>query len=156
MLFRTVSIVLLALLALPAGARESAEAAQSVAAADVARWNEAIARGAVDDIVHLYADNALLIAPSGLPYRSNEDIRKFWQTLIKGQAGNFSFRIVGAHGDKQNTIITRVVLSDMKSIPASTKSMEYDYNGVLYNVLKRQPDGHWKVSVQRWYEARHS
>ncbi len=122
---------------------------QQIAESRAAEWNAAFARGKVDDILSLYTDNAILLQPNGSVSRSVPEIREFWQLLI--QKGVYAMDIVTVRSGDDNTIITTATLSDVKTLHNSgPQVMKYRYNGVLYSVFKRQPDGSWKAKVQEW------
>ena len=124
--------------------------AQSVAAATTAQWNAAFARGKVDDIVSLYSSNAMLVQPDGAVSKNPDQIRAFWQNLIKKNAGVLNIDIQEAKGETDGTIITRATLSDVKTLQNTQHVMKYNFDGVVFSVLKRQNDGSWKAQVQRW------
>lgn len=125
--------------------------ARQIAESNVAKWNEAFAKGKVDDILSLYAQDAMLVQPNGEVSRSAGEIRAFWQHLISQRAGVFEIDIVEAKGGKDGTIVTTAKLSDLKTLPDKTHQvLKYNYDGLLYSVLKRQSDGSWKAQVQQW------
>ncbi|MEY4194947.1 MAG: hypothetical protein RLZZ226_1315 [Pseudomonadota bacterium] len=122
---------------------------QQIAESRAAEWNAAFARGKVDDILSLYTENAILLQPNGSVSKNLREIREFWQVLI--QKGVYAMDIVTARCGDDNTIITTATLSDVKTLQnPSHETMKYRYNGVLYSVFKRQPDGTWKAKVQQW------
>jgi ketosteroid isomerase-like protein len=131
------------------GASLASDDPRQIAETAAAQWNAAFAQGKVDDIVSLYADNAMLLQPNGAAIRSRGEIRAFWQTLI--QTGAYAMDVVGARGEPDGSIVATVRLSEVKTLPYPQRMvMKYHYGGVLYSVLKRQPDGSWKAQVQRW------
>jgi uncharacterized protein (TIGR02246 family) len=140
------ALLLAAASAAPAGADE----ARQVAEASIAQWNSAFAKRKVDDIVSLYAANAMLVRPDGSVSRSPEQIRAFWQSLIAQNNGVFSVGIQDVRGENSDTVITQTILSDVKRLQNTRQVMKYNYEGVLYSVLKRQSDGSWKAQVQQW------
>lgn len=122
---------------------------QQIAESRAAEWNAAFARGKVDDILSLYTDNAILLQPNGAVSRSMPEIREFWRLLI--EKGVYAMDIVTVRSGDDDTIITTATLSDIKSLQNSGRQiMKYRYNGVLYSVFKRQPDGSWKAKAQEW------
>lgn len=141
-----VSLALAGLIQAQAGVDD----ARQVAEANIAQWNQAFANGRVDDIVSLYAANAMLVQPDGTVSKSPDQIRAFWQALIDKKSGVVSIGIEDAKGETDGTIITRTTLSDIKTLRNTQQVMKYNYDGILYSVLKRQGDGSWKAVVQQW------
>lgn len=121
---------------------------QQIAAANEAEWNAAFAKGRVDEIVSLYTQDAILVQPNGTISRDGGEIRKFWQNLIT--QGALKFNLVDIHSDRDDTIVTTSTVSDLKQLKEPNTTMSYSYDGVLYSVLKRQHDGHWKLQAQQW------
>lgn len=146
--FRLIAIIL-------AGAASQAMAASTdtpreVAEAAIAKWNDAFLHGRVEEIVALYTENAMLLAPNGQVSKSPAEIRAFWQALIARKAGEYSFNVVDARNDKSDTIVTKAVLSTRPMSARPSQALRYSYDGELFNVFKRQKDGSWKTEVQRW------
>ncbi|HYE37546.1 YybH family protein [Methylocaldum sp.] len=152
MRLRITILVLVASLTIPGLVIGDSGSVQQIAETEIAKWNAAIARGSVEEILSLYAKNAILIQPNGAFSSSSEDIRNFWQPLVKSQTGNYSLRIVGVHFEKDDTVLASTVLTDTKRLGELNQSMRFHYNGLLYNVFKRQSDGNWKIQVQRWQD----
>ncbi len=123
---------------------------QRVAEANTAQWNAAFAKGRVEDIVSLYSPSAMLVQPDGAVSKNSEQIRAFWRNLIEKNSGLLTINVQEAKSGKDDTIITRAVLSDVKSLQNTQHVIKYNYEGVLYSVLKRQSDGSWKAQVQQW------
>lgn len=123
---------------------------RQIAEANMAKWNDAFRQGRVDDIVALYTDNAMLLAPNGKVSKSPAEIRAFWQALIENKADEFHFNVVDARNDKGDTIVTKTVLSTKHPLAQQRQAMRFNYDGELLSVFKRQKDGSWKTEVQRW------
>lgn len=128
----------------------AADSPRQVAEATMAKWNEAFQHGRVEEIVALYTDNAMLLAPNGQVSKNPAEIRAFWQALLERKAGEYRFNVVEARDDKGDTIVTKAVLSNKQTLARPTQTMRYNYDGELFNVFKRQKDGSWKTEVQRW------
>ncbi len=127
----------------------AADNTQQIAESRAAEWNAAFAQGKVDDILSFYTDNALLLQPNGSVSKNQREIRAFWQVLI--QKGVYAMDIINVRRDDDNTIVTTATLSDVKTLPTvGQQVLKYRYNGLLYSVFKRQPDGSWKAKVQEW------
>jgi ketosteroid isomerase-like protein len=136
------------LAAMAAAGSVHADTAQSVAEMSAAHWNTALSHHRLDDILALHTGDAMLLRPDGEVSRSPTQIRAFWQGLMK--QGEFAVDVVGAHSEKDDTIVVTTTFSEIKRIDTSSPGIRYQYDGVLYNVLQRQPDGSWKARIQRW------
>jgi uncharacterized protein (TIGR02246 family) len=122
---------------------------RQIAESRIAEWNAAFAQGKLDDVLSLYAENAMLLQPNGAVSKNANEIRAFWQTLI--QKGVYAMDIVNVRSDKDDTIVAMATLADVKTLQNPQRQiMKYNYNGVLYSVFKRQSDGSWKAQVQQW------
>lgn len=140
--------VILASLALTTSLNGFADDARTVAETTTARWNAAFALGRLDEILALYAPNAMLVKPDGRVSGDFEEIRAFWRALI--DKGQFAVDLVEAHRESVDTIVVATRFADIKPVAASQAYMRYSYDGLLYRVLERQSDGIWRAKAQRW------
>lgn len=140
--------LLLALVTTTGAGLARADDARQIAESSAAQWNAAFAKGKVDAIVSLYADNAMLLRPDGAVSRGAGEIRAFWQNVI--QQGDYAMDIVSVSNDQKDTIVATAELSGVQTLGGQTQAIKHRYGGVLYSVLKRQPDGTWKAKVQKW------
>jgi uncharacterized protein (TIGR02246 family) len=145
---RSLGLVVVLFAAVGTGASQAAEDIRQIAESSIAKWNAAFAQGKVDEILSLYADNAMLVQPNGSVSKSVGEIRAFWQMLI--QKGVYAMDVVDVRSEKEDTIVATTKLSDIKTLQSPPQVMKYRYDGVLYSVLKRQADGSWKAQVQQW------
>jgi len=145
---RSLGLIGVLVAAVGTGASQAAEDVRQIAESSIAKWNAAFAKGKVDEILSLYADNAMLVQPNGSVSKSVSEIRAFWQVLI--QKGVYAMDVVDVRSDKDDTIVATTKLSDVKTLQGPLQIMKYRYDGVLYSVLKRQADGSWKAQVQQW------
>lgn len=127
---------------------ESVDSARKIAENSAAQWNAAFAKGKVEDIISLYSDDAMLLQPNGSVSKGARQIRDFWQKMI--QQGEYAMDIVDVRGEQNGTIVASVRFSDVKTLASAQQPMKYSYDGVVYSVLKQQPDGSWKAEFQRW------
>lgn len=128
---------------------------RQVAEAAMSQWNEAMQHGRIEDIVALYSHNALLLAPDGKVSHSPTEIRDFWRLLMTsdktGQNGAYSLNVVEARSEDDSTVVTKTVLARQQTLPNENRHvLTYTYGEPLYSVLKRQKDGSWLTTVQRW------
>lgn len=125
-----------------------ADDARSVAESSAARWNAALAHHRLDEILALYTGDAMLLRPDGQVSRSPEQIRDYWQGLMR--QGQFAIAVVGVQREKDDTVVMTTTFSETKHVGTSPGGIRYRYDGVLYHVLQRQSDGSWKARIQRW------
>ena len=152
---RSLGLLLLLVTSMGVCHAQNSESARKIAENAAAQWNAAFAGGRVEDILSLYADNALLLQPNGAVAKGSGQIRDFWQKLI-GQ-GDYAMDLVDVRSQQDGTIVATVRFSDLKTLPnGGLHSMKYRYGGRVYSVLKQQPDGRWKAAVQRWGDDRNT
>ena len=125
--------------------------ARKIAESSTAQWNEAFAKGKVDDILTLYSDDAMLLQPDGAVSKGSSQIRDFWQKMIK--QGEYAMDVIDLRREHSGTIVATVRFSDVKTLSTANQTVKYNYDGVVYSVLKQQADGSWKAEVQRWNSA---
>jgi ketosteroid isomerase-like protein len=125
-----------------------ADDARIVAESSAARWNAALSERRLEDIVSLYTGDAMLLRPDGEVSRDPAQIRAFWQGMMS--QGEFAIDVVGAHSEKDDTIVMTTTFSEIKRIDSKHAGIRYHYDGMLYNVLQKQADGSWKAKIQRW------
>lgn len=123
---------------------------QQIAESNVAKWNKAFAHGQVDEILSLYTNNAILVQPNGSVSKNIGEIRVFWQTLIEKRSGVLAIDVIDIKSEQEDTIVATMRISEVKTLSVAAQIMKYQYDGVLYSVLKRQRDGSWKTQVQQW------
>lgn len=150
---RSLGLILALVTTAGAAAAGADDSVRQIAETTAAQWNAAFSRGQVDEILNLYAANALLVQPNGAVARGAGEIRAFWQTLIR--QGDYAMVIVDVRGEQDGSIVATARLSDNKTLESPKQQVvKYNYGGVVYNVLKRQADGSWKAQVQRWNSDR--
>ncbi|GAB4353161.1 MAG: YybH family protein [Methylohalobius sp. ZOD2] len=117
---------------------------KQVAANAVAQWNTVLKKGSVDELLRLYAEDAMVLMPNGEATKDPRAIRKFWRHLLAKQAGRYELDLGNVIYAKDDTVVSTLRWSNVDG------NLKYSYDGVIYNVFKRQPDGSWKAQVQRW------
>ncbi|BBL70173.1 YybH family protein [Methylogaea oryzae] len=135
------------LAATPADAEEPA---QRIAEADLAGWNSAMSRGRPDDIPSLLTGDAMLIAPDGGASHGGDSIRRFWESLMAMRNGHYRLKLLTARRENADTVVSRAELIGAAPLGKAGNVITYRYQGLLHHVLKRTPDGAWRVQVQRW------
>lgn len=128
-----------------------AETPQTIAASTLNQWNSAIEQGDIDQIMKLYADNAMVLQPNGNVSRTREEIRSFWLNVLDSNNGHYSFNLSDIISNRKSIVLAAKWSADsnLRSASASTRRTRYD--GTMTNVLTKQDDGSWKAQVQRWY-----
>lgn len=116
---------------------------QAVFAA-VAQWNTVLRSGNLDELLRLYAKDAVVLLPNGETARDPAAIRGFWHRLLARHAGRYALDLDKVIYAKDDTVISTLRWSNVNG------DLKYSYDGVIYNLFKRQPDGSWKAQVQRW------
>ncbi|MCX8049836.1 MAG: nuclear transport factor 2 family protein [Methylohalobius sp.] len=137
-------ILLLALTVSSFGSAAAKDVAEQAALVAVAQWNAVLKQKKLDELLRLYAKDALVLLPSGEVVKDPAAIRKFWQRLLAERSGRYALdldKVLFAQGD---TVISTLRWSNLDG------GMKYQYEGVIYNVFKRQPDGSWTAQVQQW------
>lgn len=117
---------------------------KKMAADAVAQWNAVLNSGSVDALMRLYADNAMVLLPNGQAATNSKSIREFWKHLLANTYGKHQLDLDDVIFVKDDTIVSTVRWSNLED------GLKYSYEGVIYNLFKRQPDGSWKAQVQRW------
>lgn len=149
---RSLGLLLALVTSAGVGQSQAADSALEIAESTAAQWNAAFAKGKVEAIVSLYADNAMLLRPDGVVSKNASEIRAFWQNVI--QHGEYAMDIVDVRGEPDDIIVATAELSGVKTADDHSHLTKYRYGGTLYSVLQRQPDGTWKAKIQKWNDGR--
>jgi len=110
----------------------------------VARWNQVLRQGNLDALMHLYAKDAMVLLPDGRVARDPKEIRRFWRQLLAKRGGRYEMDLDDVIYAKDDTVVSTLRWTNVDG------ELKYAYDGVIYNVFKKQPDGTWKAQVQRW------
>ncbi len=110
----------------------------------IAQWNAALHSGKLDELVRLYTKDAVVLLPNGEAARDPAAIREFWLRLLAKPTGRYALDLDKVIYAKDDTVISTLRWSNVEG------GVKYSYDGVIYSVFKRQPDGSWKAQVQRW------
>lgn len=135
--------LLAAALALGLGTAWADDVPRSVNEA-VSRWNQALNQGRVDELMHLYAKDAMVLLPDGRVIRDPREIRRFWQQVLAHRGGQFEVDVDDVLSARDDTVVSTLRWTNVDG------KLKYAYDGVIYNVFKKQADGTWKAQVQRW------
>ncbi len=119
-------------------------APEHAALGTLAQWNAALERGKLDELLRLYAKDALVVLPDGKAVKEPAAIREFWRHLLAEHSGHYALDLDKVLFAKDDTVVSTLRWSNLDG------GLKYSYEGVIYSVFKRQPDGSWKAQVQRW------
>lgn len=135
-------LVILGLFSLSA-ATMAQDAPRSISDA-VAKWNQVLQQGNLDALMHLYAKDAMVLLPNGKAVKDPNEIRRFWQQVLANKGGQFRMNVDDIIYSRDDTVVSTLRWT------AKEGALQYAYDGVIYNVFKKQADGTWKSEVQRW------
>ena len=122
-------------------AQEPARVAENL----VAQWNAVLKHGArLNDLMRLYSKDAMVLLPNGEIAKDSKEIRDFWRNLLAKRGRRYELELEDVISAKDDTVVSTLRWSKLDG------KMKYSYDGVIYNVFKRQSDGSWKAQVQRW------
>ncbi len=124
-----------------AAAQDPAKVAEDV----VAKWNSVLRQGGgINALMQLYAKDAKVLLPNGEMAGDAKEIREFWCRLLARRGKKYEMDLEDVIYAKDDTVVSTLRWSELDG------GMKYSYDGVIYNVFKRQADGSWKAQVQRW------
>lgn len=127
-----------------AGVTEAQEPSR-VAENMVAQWNAVLKHGAsLNDLMRLYSKDAMVLLPNGEIAKDSKEIRHFWRNLLAKRGRRYELELEDVISAKDDTVVSTLRWSKLDG------DLKYSYDGVIYNVFKRQSDGSWKAQVQRW------
>src|SRR5712691_1280880 len=131
--------------AVPAGLSAQDEAA--VRAVD-AEWARAASAGDGNALGALYASNATLLPPMESVVQG-EAAKKYWVDFTNGFSGptELTTTVVEGRGDLAYEVGTYRMTLTPKKVGAKPLSTE---EGKYVTVLKKQPDGSWKIVYDMW------
>ena len=120
----------------------SLKEARTAAEAMNASWNYAFNHKDVRALTALYTPNALLLPPTDKTLYSRPEIREYISSLINKGYTDHTISVVQVRVEG-NTAYQVAVWSALN--PQGKR-----VGGNLVTVLRRQPDGNWRQSVQTW------
>jgi uncharacterized protein (TIGR02246 family) len=113
-----------------------------------AEWSKGATAGDGKAVAALYADDATLLPP-GEPTKQGEAAKKYWADYFNAYAGptELSTSAVEARGDLAVAVGTYSMTMTEKKAGAKPLPTE---KGKYVEVLKKQPDGSWKLIYDIW------
>jgi uncharacterized protein (TIGR02246 family) len=119
---------------------------RKVIEANNGKWNDAFNRGDARAVMSLYVDDAKLLPPTNAVVSGSQEIRAFWESMIKNGFANHAIEIVEVRA-----------IGDMAYEAAKWRATgpgkdggEQSYSGNLVNIFERQSDGSWKSRLHTW------
>jgi uncharacterized protein (TIGR02246 family) len=132
--------------AAPAGL--SAEDETAIREADVA-WAKAASAGDAAAITAFYASDAVLLPPGSPPLKGSEEIGKFFSGMTSNFSGPFELKTSGVEGRGDLAFSTGEYTATLTPKKAGAKPMPAEH-GKYIGVMKKQPDGSWKLIYDIW------
>ena len=108
-------------------------------------WDKALNKGNTSELVKSYTDNAVVMPPSSEILTNHAAIKNYWDGLRKVGVNDYAIHIIDLRieGDKayQTALWEATRTADGNVI---------QFEGNMSNVLERQKDGSWKITLQSW------
>ncbi|MEE9397367.1 MAG: DUF4440 domain-containing protein [Methylococcales bacterium] len=145
---RFVNRMVVGVIALVLAQATAAETPRQSVENSIDKWNAALNSASIEDIMSLYANNAMLVQPDGKIAKSSKEIRSFWKAMLV--KGAYAVDIENIRGDKNSIVMATRLASTATLSDTQNDSTKYYYSGTIMNVFKRQNDGSWKAQVQQW------
>jgi ketosteroid isomerase-like protein len=131
-----ITAAMLAASSLPTGADSAAPASH---------WARSVNSGDAADIAGLYTEDAVLVSPGAEIIATPAAIGEYW--VAKRRSGATGFRLVSVNERQEGDILYQ---SAAWITTFSSNGRASVFDGQMTNVLKRQPDGTWKIRLQSW------
>jgi uncharacterized protein (TIGR02246 family) len=133
----------------PAGL--SAEDETAIREADAA-WGKAASAGDAAAITAFYASDAVLLPPGSPPLKGSEEIGKFFSAMTSSFSGPFELKTSAVEGRGDLAFSTGEYTATLTPKKAGAKPMPTE-TGKYLGVMKKQPDGSWKLIYDIWNES---
>lgn len=109
-------------------------------------WGNVLNAGKTSDLVNVYTENAVVMPPSSEILSDSTAIRNYWEGLRKVGVNDYVIRTVETRIAGDTAYQTALWEATRKTADGNVILFE----GNMSNVLKRQKDGTWKISLQSW------
>jgi uncharacterized protein (TIGR02246 family) len=130
----------------PGGLSTEDEAA--VRATDT-EWARAASAGDGNAIAALYAPDATLL-PSNEPIVKGEAVKKYWVDFTNAFSGPTEMSTTSVEGRGDLAYVVGTIRQTLTPKKAGAKPISYE--GKYVTVVKKQPDGSWKIIYDIWNE----
>jgi uncharacterized protein (TIGR02246 family) len=131
-----------------APAELSAEDAAAIRAADEA-FGKAASAGDAAALTAFYASDAVLMPPGSSALKGSEEIGKFWSGMTGAFAGPFELKNTAVEGRGDLAFSAGEYTATLTPRKAGAKPMPTEH-GKYLGVMKKQPDGSWKLIYDTW------
>ena len=131
--------------AVPAGEADSAQLVAEVKAADAA-WAEAAASKDVERILDFYDEDGVFIAQDGTVISGREGLRKAWTAFFGTPGIKLTWQARVVRGSQSQDLALSYGSWETEQGPLGQKTKR---SGTYVFVWRRQPDGKWKVLVDK-------
>ena len=109
----------------------------------VARLLEALRRQDATACAMIYTDDGLILSPYGLPARGHDQIKAVHQVWFDEGETNKLLELLDAHSSGDLGYCLLAYAGDYAQPDGSLTT----HSGKSVNVLRRQPDGQWRISI---------
>jgi uncharacterized protein (TIGR02246 family) len=117
-----------------------------IIAANNNKWNDAFNRGDARAVAALYVDDAKLLPPTNVIVSGSQEIRAFWESLIKNGFGSHAIEIV----EVRSTSDMAYEAAKWRATGPGKNGGQQSYGGNLVNIFERQSDGSWRSRLHTW------
>ena len=109
------------------------------------QWDAAVNQGDTRQLVSLYADDAVMLPPSSEILSDREAIKNYWDDLRSVGIDDFVISTIDLQIDGDKAYQTM-----LWEATRTADGNVIEFNGNMSNVLARQEDGSWKITLQSW------
>jgi len=126
----------------------STEDVAAIRAADES-FGKAATAGDAAALTAFYASDAVLMPPGSPALKGSEEIGKFWNGMTSAVGGPFELRNTAVQGRGDLAFSAGEYTATLTPKKAGAKPMPTEH-GKYLGVLKKQPDGSWKLIYDTW------
>jgi ketosteroid isomerase-like protein len=102
--------------------------------------------GKTIELIDMYTDDAIIIPPTSEILTGTTAIKGFWDEILKGGVSEYVIDTINLHIDGNTAHQTAYWQAHLTA--ANGEIIQFD--GTMTNVLERQENGQWKISMQSW------
>ena len=133
------------LLAISPGASADASPSEAIQQ-NIQGWETALNTGNTTALQNIYTEDAVVMPPSSEILSNRDAIKTYWDGLLGVGVGEYSVDTVDIRFD--GNVAYQTVLWEMTRTDIEGNTLQF--SGNMSNVLERQQDGSWKISLQSW------